>query len=252
MPFFPSTKKNPYNARVESQKFKATLLEETMGLNDEIAFNLNNDAHLAKVRDCTDVLNTYLPILQSHDRHIATGFGIAIAALALSAVIPFGLTIAMTGVAYGAYFLGKRDVPYNQFNAALEELAQCCDWALSDVTDKSKFDNEHIKNMLNTLASFVTKDDLITIMGSADEAQKVIEALHELHEQEQNDAYQLATKESVNYHLYGYQQGGSLASMANVARIYFQKAASFLWALITNAMSKTAENNAEEATGMKI
>ena len=228
-----------YDAQAGAQKFKASILSTTITERDEMLFSVDNDAHLAKVRECTAALNEHLPTLQNRDKHIAIGFGIAGVALALAAVIPFGLTIAISGVAYGAYFLGGRDDPYNKFNVALEELAHCCDWALSDLSNPTKVKHDDIQAMLATLLPFVTEKDLITIMGSEDEANKLIRALQSLNTQEVLAApYQLATKDTVNYHLYGYQQGGSLASLGQVLRIYFQTAFTYVCNLMSGALNK--------------
>lgn len=215
-------------------------------------FELTNDAHLNKVIEYINAVNTHLPVLKHRDQRIATGFAIAGAALAFSAIIPFSLTIAMSGVAYGAYYLGGRDEPYNKFNAALEGLAHCCDWALSDLTDQNKLKNEHIKQMLKTLASHATQEDLVTIMGSEAEAECIIKALAALTEQEASNAmntkktvspYKLATKDDFNYHLYGYKQGGTLASLATVVKLSFQKAFAYICELVSGA-----SNNAPTPT----
>ena len=266
MPFGLFATKSTYDAKAGAHKFKATVVSLAMTEFEEPRFDLNNDAHLSRISECTAALNEHLPILQSRDKHIAIGFGIAGAALALAAVIPFGLTIAISGVAYGAYFLGGRDDPYNKFNAALEELAHCCDWALSDF-NSHKICHENVKAMLKTLAPFVTRDDLITIMGSESEANRVINALKILnsHEQDVHHApettqnlpkptpYQLATRDTVNYHLYGYQQGGSLASLGHVILIYLQTAYSYVCNLISEAFNKTEEeSNHDSAAAMKV
>ena len=243
--------KNPYNAEVGKNKFLLSV--------SSASFKLNNRTHLQKIIECTAAVNEHQPILQSRDKHIAIGFTVAGAALALSSIIPFGLTIAMTGVAYGAYFLGGRDEPYNNYNAALEELAHCCDWALSDVQDTDKFKNGDINAMLKALAPRVTKEDLIKIMGNDKEAEQVVKALDALYAQElsahTNQAstslldlpkpvpYKLATRDEMSYHLYGYQQGGSLESLGNVVRIYFQKAFAYVCNLFTGASSTTPDNS---------
>ena len=260
MPFGLFATKSTYDAKAGAQKFKATVVSLAITELQETHFDLHNDDHLTRLRECTAALNEHLPVLQSRDKHIAIGFGIAGVALALAAVIPFGLTIAISGVAYGAYFLGGRDDPYNKFNAALEELAHCCDWALSDL-NSHKICHENVKAMLKTLAPFVTRDDLITIMGSESEANRVINALEILNRHEQDDhhasettqnlpkptPYQLATRDTVNYHLYGYQQGGSLASLGHVIAIYFQTAYSHICNLISEAFS-----NHDSSAAMKV
>ncbi len=266
-------KKIPYDAVAGAEKFKKTVLSLAVNPTREAPFNLQDQNHLDILKNCTASVNQHLPVLQSRDIHIAIGFGVAVGALILSAFVPFGLTIALAGVAYGAYFLGGRDEPYNKFNAALEELAHCCDWALSDIMSTDKFKNDDIKAMLKTLAPLVTKEDLVIIMGSDDEANRVIKALEDLSAQELLDheeaisnqtpasplnlpkpvPYKLATKHDINYNLYGYKQGGSLLTLANVATIYFQKAFTYIWNLIAGA-NKTPDdaNNAPPVTTPRI
>lgn len=216
--------------------------------------------HMEIVKSCTDAVNVNLSVLQNRDKQIAYGFSSAGAALALSSLIPFGLTIAMAGVAYASYFLGGRDDPYNKFNTALEELAHCCDWALSNPTPDI-FKDKNIQDMLKTLAPLVTRKDLVAIMGSDVEAQRVEKALIDLHKQENLDydatketttsllelpkpaPYKLAEKDDLAYHLYGYKQGGSLAALANVARIYFTKAFQYVCKLAFDAYNGITPDN---------
>ena len=237
-------KKIPYDALAGAKKFNQSIATIVATEAQEVQFDVNNNRHLARVRECTAAVNQHLSVLQNRDKHIATGFGIAGAALALSAVIPFGLTIAMSGIAYGAYFLGGRDEPYYKFNAALADLAHCCDCALSD-DPMNRIKNNNIKDMLKTLAPLVTKEDLITIMGNEKEADRVVGALNALNKQnaqtsnEIASSYRLATRNDLHYHLYGYEQGGTLASLANVAIIYFQKAFAYIWRQVSESSNNT-------------
>lgn len=267
--FFPKTN-TPYDALAGAQRFKKTLVNLAT---DELMFNLREEDHLQKIRECTAAVNQHLPVLQNRDIHIAIGFGVAIGALLLSAVIPFALTIALTGVAYGAYFIGGRNDPYNKFNASLEELAHCCDWALSDVSNTDKFKNEDIKAMLRTLAPRVTKEDLVIIMGSDEEANRVIKAIEDLNAQELRDheyanttdiesqtsplnlpkpvPFKLATRNDVYYHLYGYKQGGSLTTLAKVVGLFFQKAFTSICSLFGgNRETPEAPNSQAPVPGM--
>ncbi len=226
-----------YDPRVAAQQFKQTLTTPS----NQIEFSLTNDEHLSRIKECTLAVNEQLSILKHRDEHIAIGFGIGVCALVLSPILPFGLTIAMSGVAYGAYFLGGRDDPYNKFNIALEHLAHCCDWALSDIKNEDKFTNEIIQDMLKTLAPLVTQADLITIMGNEEEANTLLQGLDVLnkHMNPSKAPFKLAMNDEYNYHLYGYRRGGSLDSLINVLRISFHKAFTFACQLFINEASKT-------------
>ena len=261
MAFTLFSKKPPYVAAEAKAKFQKVL--GGVAHAGEVAFDVTHEDHIQKVIDCTAALNQYLPVLKNRDTHIASGFATATVALALASIIPFGLTIAMAGVAYASYWLGGRDEPYNKFTAALEELAHCCDWALSEALDDesytAKVNTPAIKAMLLQLAPYVTKADLIDIMGSEKEAANVELALSKLHAEEPATeagvdkggilnlnkpvAYQLATTNDLTYHLYGYKQGGSLATLANVVRIYAQKAFAYVYNLIQNTFFNHETDN---------
>lgn len=254
-------KKNPYDAVIGAAKFNKTIASMAINSSEEILFDLEQQDHLTRINECTKAVNQHLPVLKNLDKHIAIGLGSAMGALLLSAVLPFGLTIAMTGVAYGAYFLGGRDEPFNQFNAALEELAHCCDWALSDLSNTKKLQNEDIKAMLKTLAPLVTKADLLVIMGDEKEADKVIKAIDDLNAQqlqEYNAAMQLedapqhlskpvpvqlATKNDVHYTLYGYKQGGTFLTLANLTALSIQKVFTYLSNLMFGAATTTTNSS---------
>lgn len=185
----------------------------------------NEPAHKELISECTLSVKRTLANLQEIDKRMTAGFTAGIAALAISWILPIFVPLAIAGLAYGAYQLGKRQQAYIEYKNALENSIECCDWSLGKIT-RENYDaymkNDDLGNkspvasMIDTLGPLTTTEQLNKLIDDAVEKDANKEAQPSREHIQLFDNELDKEKRDLYSKIYGYEQGGFLAVLQGV------------------------------------
>lgn len=170
-------------------------------------FNLNDALHTNLILSSAQSVTEKLAELQHIDKQIALGYATGVSAFVLSYLLPFS-TIAIAGFTYGAYYMGRRQQAYVEYNFALQNLIRCCIWALGETKNANLKNCKAITEMMNVLDPLVDEKTLRDCIDNSVENELVqnkkesIQAFGQHLKREQADLY---------FKMYGYKQGGFIA-----------------------------------------
>lgn len=163
------------------------------------AFSPSESEHIDTINKCIQTVHDKQQLVKSIDKKAAAALTIGTAALVFS-FIPFNWAVTIAGFSYGFYQLGLRDNAYKEYTQALEELKQCCNWALND-TDvnvvRENLKNPTVQTILPTLARLMNKQELKNVLNDEIENNLITETKIDF--DKQNHTFE--------YKLYGYKQG---------------------------------------------
>ncbi len=175
-------------------------------------FNPNTASDVTVLTNSTTTLTDKLAELQDLDKHIITGFAVGTTAFALSSLLPFGVTMAIAGFGYSAYYIGQRAQLAMEYRVALSDAVACLKWTLGDVDKKENKDailqSTQVKELFDTLSPLMSEPQLRAAIDNTVEDDLVVEA---------NEKTILLFGRTLNnqekalvYGIYGYEQGGAL------------------------------------------
>ncbi len=203
---FPDPVKNLY-------KFNAS--EMNINIIKELTFNTRN-----KLID-----------LKAIDKEISAAFTLGIIA-SFSSFIPFSWLLAPAALIYTGYLAKDRDAAYKEYEESLASLHRCCDWAINNGTETTQkiMEDDAVKNMLRELSLAMTIEQMKDIIADGMEPTY----FKTLASPEQNitdedllkEAYKLydqKKEQTLNYKLYGYDQGGSIAGVLMKMAVYLKQ-----------------------------
>lgn len=157
------------------------------------------DKHLNIISECIAKVHEKQQLVKSIDKKAAAALTIGTAALVFS-FIPFNWAVTLAGFSYGFYQLGLRDNAYKEYTQSLEDLKQCCNWALNDTnidTVRTNLNADNVKQILETLAPLMNKTELKHVLNDDIEDNLIIETRIDF--EKQNHTFE--------YKMYGYKQG---------------------------------------------
>lgn len=197
--FKPSEKDIPLTSQQIIEK-EATSLAVFLAKNNQTKeFSPDNQDHLKLIEKCVKTIQEKQHVVKAIDKKAAAALTIGTAALVFS-FIPFNWAVTIAGFSYGFYQLGLRDNAYKEYTQALEELKQCCNWALND-TDvnvvRENLKNPTVQTILPTLARLMNKQELKNVLNDEIENNLITETKIDF--DKQNHTFE--------YKLYGYKQG---------------------------------------------
>lgn len=156
-------------------------------------------SHLSIITNCIAQIYEKQQLVKSIDKKAAAALTIGTAALVFS-FIPFNWAVTIAGFSYGFYQLGLRDNAYKEYTQALEDLKQCCNWALNhtDATVvRDNLVNPTVMNILPALAPLMSQTELKHVLHDEIENNLIKETGIDF--EKQNHTFE--------YKLYGYKQG---------------------------------------------
>ena len=176
-------------------------------------FEPETDAHKNLLINCSNAVKEKLFILQQIDKKMTIGFAVGAAALVLSWIFPISL-LATAALIYGAAQYGYRQQAYKEYNEALENLRNCCEWSLGEgqVKDTSVVSHPAIRDMMTALYPLMDEPTLRLLID--DEVEQVFIAEHQRLAADGLDIGQThLNKEQATlyFKIYGYGQGGPFA-----------------------------------------
>jgi len=184
------------------------------GLNEP--FNPDTQPHKDLLTNCSNAVKEKLLMLQSIDKKMTIGFAVGVAAFALSWLPGFGM-LAIAGIAYGAYQMGQRAKAYNEYEEALENLCNCCRWALGERVSPEIKTCPAVTNMMETLAPLTNATQLAAFIDDSVE-DELIEQAAKIKGEGAEFLGTTLDKEKTDlfYKIYGYEQGGAFAILEGI------------------------------------
>ena len=171
-------------------------------------------AHNDLIKSCTIEVSKRLKTLHAIDKKIFIGAALTVAAFGLSFIFPLSLVIT-AGLAFTTYQLASRREAYKEHKLALENLVNCCNWALNDDSighDLSTLKNhDSIKAMVKALAPLTKNSQLQKVIPDSQD-DDILHAAEVARKDTMVMDHKLSEKEAnLYYKMYGFQQGGYFA-----------------------------------------
>ncbi|HBI22351.1 MAG TPA: hypothetical protein DDY37_07210 [Legionella sp.] len=162
--------------------------------------------HTNIITDLTNTARKKWLDVKAIDKEITVAFSLGIVA-SFSSFIPFNWLIAPMALIYTGYLAKERDTAYAEYTQAMQSLHRCCDWAVNQVsTTQGDMDLDQVKSMLGLLSQVMTKAQMEGII--ADQFEN--EYFNTIGFNDESDAVK---KETLDYKIYGFDQGGSISEI---------------------------------------
>jgi len=176
-------------------------------------FQAEPDTHEILLINCSIAVKEKLFILQQIDQKMAIGFALGAAALVLSWIFAISI-LATAALIYGAVQYGYRQQAYKEYNEALENLRNCCEWSLGEgqVQDKSVVNHPAVREMMTTLYPLMDEPTLRLLIDD-----EVEQAFIDEHQRLAADGLDVGQthldkeQATLYFKIYGYGQGGPFA-----------------------------------------
>ncbi len=185
-------------------------------------FNPNSPNHTNIIKELTIAARNKLLDVKAIDKEISVAFSLGVVA-SLSSFIPFNWLIMPMAFIYTGYLAKERDAAYAEYTDSLAALHRCCDWAVNNVTTTQDDMNlGHVQSMLNLLSQVMTQEQLKGVIKNELEGGflATINITDEV------------KKDTLDYKIYGYDQGGSISAILTEVGSYMKR-------LLTKAATDT-------------
>ena len=185
-------------------------------------YNSSSQTHTNIIKELTNAARNKLLDVKAIDKEISVAFSLGVVA-SLSSFIPFNWLIMPMAFIYTGYLAKERDAAYAEYTVSLAALRLCCDWAVNNESStQGDMDLAHVKSMLNLLSQVMTKKQLGGVIR--DELEKTFFDTINITDE--------VKKDTLDYKIYGYDQGGSISAILTEVGSYMKR-------LLTKAATDT-------------
>ena len=189
---------------------------------NQYQYKSSSPIHTQIIKELTIAARNKLLDVKAIDKEISVAFSLGVVA-SLSSFIPFNWLIMPMAFIYTGYLAKERDAAYAEYTDSLAALHRCCDWAVNnDGTTQDDMNLGHVQSMLNLLSQVMTQEQLKGVIKNELEGGflATINITDEV------------KKDTLDYKIYGYDQGGSISAILTEVGSYMKR-------LLTKAATDT-------------
>ena len=193
-------------------------LPESVRLNEQYKFN-RTPAQLAVIKDCTQIAQQKLQDCKAVDKEAALALAFGVAALA-TGWLPFTWIIMPMAFIYSGYLIKERAPAFDEYTKSLKDLVLCAQWAINnEYTKQADMEAPEVEEMLNLLQQVMTKEQLKDLIVDGPLEDNFINTIAMSDEDKEK---------TLEYKVYGFEQGGSLSAIATKIGSYIHNVMSEL------------------------